>query len=399
MVQDRALSAAEARRRARAARRSRGARRRTQERPAHHHHPRRASRAAMRRACSATTPCASATGCWAWWRAAWSASPKPTARSAAADAAEASLREAEADLRELQEGTRAEQLAQARQAADSARANLARPRDHLVAPRSARADRRHHRRAALPRRRKARARRDGRRAARHRRAVRAHPRARTHSRARQGRHAGHAFASMASTRTFKGQVRFIASEAEFTPYYSLTAADRSRLSVPRRSGDRRCRRRAAALRRAASKSRWSSPPRRERQRAISARGLTRQFGAKIAVDHIDLDIPAGPHLRFPRAQWLRQVHHAAHALRHAAAERRPRRGVRPLAWSRTPRPSAAGSATCRRNSRCGKTSPSTRTCSSSADLYGLEGDVEARIARAARHLQSRAICASSAPAP
>ena len=37
-------------------------------------------------------------------------------------------------------------------------------------------------------------------------------------------------ASTASQRTFKGQVRFIASEAEFTPYYSLTAADRSRLS-------------------------------------------------------------------------------------------------------------------------------------------------------------------------
>jgi HlyD family secretion protein len=31
-------------------------------------------------------------------------------------------------------------------------------------------------------------------------------------------------------RLFTGQVRFIASEAEFTPYYSLTAADRSRLS-------------------------------------------------------------------------------------------------------------------------------------------------------------------------
>jgi HlyD family secretion protein len=31
-------------------------------------------------------------------------------------------------------------------------------------------------------------------------------------------------------REFKGQVRFIASEAEFTPYYSLTAADRSRLA-------------------------------------------------------------------------------------------------------------------------------------------------------------------------
>ena len=31
-------------------------------------------------------------------------------------------------------------------------------------------------------------------------------------------------------RDYQGQVRFIASEAEFTPYYSLTAADRSRLS-------------------------------------------------------------------------------------------------------------------------------------------------------------------------
>jgi HlyD family secretion protein len=29
---------------------------------------------------------------------------------------------------------------------------------------------------------------------------------------------------------FTGKVRFVASEAEFTPYYSLTAADRSRLS-------------------------------------------------------------------------------------------------------------------------------------------------------------------------
>jgi HlyD family secretion protein len=31
-------------------------------------------------------------------------------------------------------------------------------------------------------------------------------------------------------RAFKGQVRFVSSEAEFTPYYSLTAADRSKLS-------------------------------------------------------------------------------------------------------------------------------------------------------------------------
>jgi HlyD family secretion protein len=31
-------------------------------------------------------------------------------------------------------------------------------------------------------------------------------------------------------RGFAGQVRFVANEAEFTPYYSLTAADRSKLS-------------------------------------------------------------------------------------------------------------------------------------------------------------------------
>jgi HlyD family secretion protein len=31
-------------------------------------------------------------------------------------------------------------------------------------------------------------------------------------------------------RTFAGKVRFISSEAEFTPYYALTQADRSKLS-------------------------------------------------------------------------------------------------------------------------------------------------------------------------
>ena len=36
---------------------------------------------------------------------------------------------------------------------------------------------------------------------------------------------------MASSATFQGQVRFIASEAEFTPYYALTAADRSQAVV------------------------------------------------------------------------------------------------------------------------------------------------------------------------
>ena len=116
---------------------------------------------------------------------------------AAAAAAEADLREAEADLRELQEGTRAEQLAQARKAADSARANLAglqttSSRLEVRAPIDATID-------ALPY---------------HvgekppkgatvavllatTRAVRAHPRARADARARQGRHAGHAFTSMA----------------------------------------------------------------------------------------------------------------------------------------------------------------------------------------------------------
>ena len=31
-------------------------------------------------------------------------------------------------------------------------------------------------------------------------------------------------------RSWRGRVRFISSEAEFTPYYALTAADRSKLS-------------------------------------------------------------------------------------------------------------------------------------------------------------------------
>ena len=43
-------------------------------------------------------------------------------------------------------------------------------------------------------------------------------------------------------REFRGQVRFVSSEAEFTPYYSLTAADRSKLSFRRRGGVRRRRR-------------------------------------------------------------------------------------------------------------------------------------------------------------
>jgi len=150
-------------------------------------------------------------------------------QSSVADAAEANLREAEADLRELQEGTRAEQLAQAREAADAARARLksletTSARLEVRSPIAGTID-------ALP----------------------FHPGekplqgatvaillantapfARVHvpepirSRVKVGTPATLAVDGI--ERTFKGQVRFIASEAEFTPYYSLTATDRSRLS-------------------------------------------------------------------------------------------------------------------------------------------------------------------------
>ncbi len=150
-------------------------------------------------------------------------------QSAAADAAEATLREAEADLKELQEGTRAEQLAQAREAADAARATLksretTSARLEVRSPIAGTID-------ALP----------------------FHlgekppqgatvaillattaPFARVHvpepirSRVKVGTPATIAVDGI--ERRFKGQVRFIASEAEFTPYYSLTPTDRSRLS-------------------------------------------------------------------------------------------------------------------------------------------------------------------------
>lgn len=146
-----------------------------------------------------------------------------------AQTAEANLREAEADLRELQEGTRAEELAQARKAADSARANLAglttsASRLEVRAPLAATVD-------ALP----------------------YHvgekppagatvavllaasaPYARIHvpepMRARVKTGTPATIRVDGDQREFRGQVRFISSEAEFTPYYSLTAADRSRLS-------------------------------------------------------------------------------------------------------------------------------------------------------------------------
>ncbi len=148
---------------------------------------------------------------------------------AAANAAEASLHEAESDLRELQEGTRAEQLAQATQAADSARANLraletSSARLEIRAPVDGTID-------ALPFH-------VGEKPARGATVAvllandapyaRIHVPAPLRAQVRTGTAATLRVDGV--DRSFDGQVRFIASDAEFTPYYSLTAADRSRLS-------------------------------------------------------------------------------------------------------------------------------------------------------------------------
>ncbi|HEY6123107.1 MAG TPA: HlyD family efflux transporter periplasmic adaptor subunit [Steroidobacteraceae bacterium] len=150
-------------------------------------------------------------------------------QSAAADAANATLREAEADLRELQEGTRTEQLAQAREAASIARANLqsletTSSRLEVRSPVAGTID-------SLPFR-------VGEKPARGATVAvllaTTAPFARIHvpepirAKVKIGTPATLRVDGL--ERTFKGQVRFIASEAEFTPYYSLTAADRSRLS-------------------------------------------------------------------------------------------------------------------------------------------------------------------------
>jgi HlyD family secretion protein len=148
---------------------------------------------------------------------------------AAANAAEASLQEAESALRELREGTRAEQLAQASEAADSARASLralqtTSARLEVRAPVSGTID-------ALPWH-------VGEKPPRGATVAvlladgapyaRIHVPAPLRARVKTGTTATLRVDGM--ERVFNGQVRFVASEAEFTPYYSLTAADRSRLS-------------------------------------------------------------------------------------------------------------------------------------------------------------------------
>jgi HlyD family secretion protein len=148
---------------------------------------------------------------------------------AAANAAEASLHEAESDLRELQEGTREEQLAQAQQAADNLRATLrgletSSARLEVRAPIAGTLD-------ALPFH-------VGEKPARGATVAvlladeapyaRIHVPAPLRAQVKPGTEATLRVDGI--DRTYQGQVRFIASEAEFTPYYSLTAADRSRLS-------------------------------------------------------------------------------------------------------------------------------------------------------------------------
>jgi HlyD family secretion protein len=150
-------------------------------------------------------------------------------QSAVADAAEATLREAEADLRELQEGTRAEQITQARQAADSARATLkgletTSSRLEVRSPIAGTID-------ALPFH-------VGEKPARGATVAvllaTTAPFARVHvpepirAQVKVGTTATLRVDGV--ERAYKGHVRYIASEAEFTPYYSLTAADRSRLA-------------------------------------------------------------------------------------------------------------------------------------------------------------------------
>jgi len=146
-----------------------------------------------------------------------------------ANAAEASLNEAEAALRELQQGTRAELVTQARQAADSARANVkaletTSARREVRSPITGIVD-------ALPFH-------VGERPPRGATVAvllsSAAPFARVHvpeairARVKTGTPARIHVDGV--KRELTGRVRFVASEAEFTPYYSLTAADRSRLS-------------------------------------------------------------------------------------------------------------------------------------------------------------------------
>ena len=148
---------------------------------------------------------------------------------AAAAAADASLREAAAALRELQSGTRVEQVNQARRVVEQMRAqtqelDTSSRRLEVRAPLDATVD-------ALPYR-------PGEKPPRGATIAvllsSATPFARVHipellrSKVRAGTTARIKIDGVASE--FTGQVRYVSSDAEFTPYFSLTPSDRSHLS-------------------------------------------------------------------------------------------------------------------------------------------------------------------------
>jgi ABC-2 type transport system ATP-binding protein len=200
---------------------------------------------------------------------------------AAANAAEASLHEAESALRELREGTRAEQLAQAREAADSARANLralqtSSARLEVRAPVAGTID-------ALPYH-------VGEKPARGATVAVLLARARAHARQGQARRRRDAARGWRGAHVQgPGTLRRQRSRV----HALLLAHGRRPLTtlLPRRGGVRRTRGADTAL--GSARGRHPGARRAVTATAISARQLTRKFGPKTAVDHIDLDIPSG----------------------------------------------------------------------------------------------------------
>lgn len=150
-------------------------------------------------------------------------------QSAAAANAEAALRAAEAELKELEQGTRPEEIDQARRALEQAQAQLAelqttRSRLELRAPRDVIVDALPYRIGEKPQR--------GATVAVLLEAGAPFARIHVPEPMRAGVHVG----DPATIRidgvagTFKGRVRYVSSEAEFTPYYALTEGDRVRLA-------------------------------------------------------------------------------------------------------------------------------------------------------------------------
>lgn len=150
-------------------------------------------------------------------------------QTAVAANAEASLREAEAGLRELQEGTRPEQIDQAERSLEQARARLAelqttQSRLELRAPTDVIVDALPYRVGEKPQR--------GATVAVLLEAGAPFARIHVPEPGRAAVHVGDAATIRIDgvAGSFKGQVRYVSSEAEFTPYYALTAGDRVRLA-------------------------------------------------------------------------------------------------------------------------------------------------------------------------